>query len=37
LEKEVEEHPLYNSVDGGAWSALNDIMWNRRRKEPKTV
>jgi hypothetical protein len=37
LEKEVEEHPLYDSVDGGAWSALNDIMWNRRRKEPKTV
>ena len=37
LEKEVEEHPLYNMVDGGAWSALNDIMWNQRRKEPKTV
>ena len=37
LEKEVEEHPLYNQTEGGPWSALNDIMWNRRRKEPKTV
>ena len=37
LEDEVVRHPLYDSVDGGSWNALNDIMWNRRRKEPKTV
>ena len=37
LEDEVEEHPLYNQTEGGAWNALNDIMWNQRRKEPKTV
>ena len=37
LEKEVEEHPLCNQMEGGAWSALNDIMWNRRRKVVETV
>ena len=37
LEDAVVRHPLYDSVDGGAWNALNDIMWNQRRKEPKTV
>lgn len=37
LEKEVEEHPLYNQTEGGPWSALNDIMWNRRKKVVKTV
>jgi hypothetical protein len=37
LEDEVVHHPLYDAVDGGAWNALNDIMWNQRRKEPKTV
>jgi hypothetical protein len=37
LEDEVVRHPLYDAVDGGSWNALNDIMWNRRRKEPKTV
>ena len=37
LEDAVVRHPLYDAVDGGAWNALNDIMWNQRRKEPKTV
>ena len=37
LEDEVVRHPLYNESNGGPWNALNDIMWNRRRKVVETV
>jgi hypothetical protein len=37
LEDEVVRHLLYDKSNGGAWDALNDIMWNQRKKEQQTA